>query len=131
MLKRAIWWRGSAREYFLKDIGISSPLPNGGSGPIACLVDVNVKYIGDENLTTPAGAFATKHFENWSHRDGPPKPPVVVWFTGDDAIPVRLRWELLSQTYELVELKITEGADAKPSAKADSLTRMAQYGEVA
>ncbi len=116
--------RGDPSEYLLRT-ATSSPLPHGGSGPIASAVNVNVKYIGEETITTPAGTFATRHFEDWFLRRTPPPPPVVVWMTGEDAIPVRLRWDLLSQTYELVELKIIEGRDA--GASADSLTRMAQF----
>ena len=37
----------------------------------------------------------------------PDRPPVEVWAYSDDFIPARLRWDLLGQTYELVELDHT------------------------
>ena len=88
----------------LPQIAMTSYLPNGGSGPELGTIDLNVEYLGDEEVLVQAGTFETRYFANL--RAGAPadKPPVEVWAFSDDFIPARLRWELLKQTYELVEL---------------------------
>lgn len=81
----------------------SSLLPNGGSGPILVPTPndfISKKYIGKERLQVPAGSFDTQHFQ-FSVADS---PPIDVWTLGSDFIPVRLRWDLLKQSYDLVEL---------------------------
>lgn len=89
----------------LPRIAMTSYLPNGGSGPELGTIDLDVTYLGDEELTVQAGTFSTRHFTNL--RAGAPagRPPVEIWAISDDFIPARLRWDLLNQTYELVELE--------------------------
>jgi len=96
--------RGDKNIGELRGIPMSSPLPNGGSGPSLSFTNVDVEFLDEEDLTTPAGEFSTRHFYNHSLRRGFKRQPVEIWATGDDFIPVRARWELLKQTYELVEL---------------------------
>ena len=84
---------------------MTSHLPNGGSGPEIGVIDLCVDYRGDEGVTVPAGQFATRHFANQRADADPDRPPVEVWAYSDDFIPVRLRWDLLGQSYELVELE--------------------------
>ncbi len=86
---------------------MTSHLPNGGSGPEIGTVDLRVEYHGDEGVSTPAGQFTTRHFANQRADAAPGRPPVEVWAYSDDFIPARLRWDLLGQTYELVELDHT------------------------
>ncbi len=81
----------------------SSHLPNGGSGPYLHPIDptlARINYIGFENVTVPAGTFYTEHFQ-FLVGD---YPPIDIWSYSDDCIPVRLRWDLLNQSYDLVEL---------------------------
>ncbi len=82
----------------------TSHLPNGGSGPTLVPTPpgfLNRKYIGDERIDVAAGSFRTRHF----HFLVADKPPIEIWATGEDFIPVRMRWDLLRQSYELVELR--------------------------
>lgn len=117
--------RGGAKTVHVPNIAMSSPLPNGGSGPATSFVDLDVDCVGEESVTTPAGTFTCKHFRNHGRRPGKPRPPVEIWAWSDDFIPVRARWELLHQTYELVELRKTEAR--RETGGADSLTRMNDY----
>ncbi len=80
----------------------SSHLPNGGSGPtlMPTATYITRKYIGIENIETKAGKFKGEHFQMLFDK----YPPIDIWATSVDCIPLRLRWDLLKQTYELVEL---------------------------
>ena len=89
----------------------SSHLPNGGSGPTLVPTPpgfLSRKYIGDERIDVAAGSFETGHFQ-FLVAD---KPPIEIWATGSDFIPVRMRWDLLKQSYELVELEGDPAIDA-------------------
>lgn len=82
----------------------SSHLPNGGSGPtlVPTPADfINKQYVGEEKITVAADSFATKNFQFFVAD----YPPIDVWTLGSDFIPVRLRWDLLNQSYDLVELQ--------------------------
>jgi hypothetical protein len=80
----------------------SSHMPNGGSGPKLEVSDSVTRhaYVGVEEITVPAGTFQTEHFQ-FLVGD---YPPIDIWAIGNDCVPARLRWDLLNQTYELVEL---------------------------
>ncbi len=119
--------RGDSPTGKLRNVALSSPLPNGGSGPMLSFVGVDVEYAGEEEITTPAGTFKTKHMINRSLRDGGTKPPVEIWAATDDFIPVRGRWELLHQTYELVELSFTDPVALAESNEGSSLDRLAAF----
>ncbi len=78
-------------------------MPNGGSGPtlVPTPADfIRKKYVGQELVSVPAGQFQTEHFQFFVADT----PPIDVWTLGADFIPVKLRWDLLKQDYELVEL---------------------------
>jgi hypothetical protein len=82
----------------------SSHLPNGGSGPtlVPTSADfIRKEYVGEERIEVAAGNFKTKHFQFFVAD----APPINVWTLGSDFIPVRLRWDLLNQSYDLVELQ--------------------------
>lgn len=96
--------KDDAREQAVEWIAMSSPLPNGGSGPSLSFAHVDVEFCGTETITTPAGSFETTHVKNYSRRRGRDHP-VEIWAWGEDFVPVRCRWDLLGQTYELVELE--------------------------
>lgn len=95
---------GGAAFQAVEGIAMSSPLPNGGSGPLLSLADVDVEFCGSETITTKAGTFETVHVKNYNRRRGRDHP-VEIWAWGDDFVPVRARWDLLGQTYELAELE--------------------------
>ena len=89
----------------------SSHLPNGGSGPTLVPTPsefVVRKYIGTEQIEVPAGSFDTKHFQFFVADN----PPIDVWTLGSDFVPVKLRWDLLKQSYDLVELEGDTGPES-------------------
>ena len=91
----------SSPEKIQKFQGIStSPLPNGGSGPILTEITMTFEFIGEEEVTVPAGTFQTEryrwHFDQFE--------PIEIWTMGSDHIPVKLRWDELDSDYLLVEL---------------------------
>ncbi|MBL8645048.1 MAG: hypothetical protein JNK21_14025 [Rhodospirillaceae bacterium] len=77
--------------------------PNGGTGPYLMPSSGRLRrrYIGVESITVPAGTFTGHHFQMLFSD----YPPIDIWATDGDCIPIRLRWDLLKQTYDLVELK--------------------------
>ena len=79
---------------------MSSPLPNGASGPMIGLSTIRVEHLGPEEVTVPAGTFQCEHFR-FLLKD---KPPEDLWCTVDDYLMVKIRWDLLETTYELVGL---------------------------
>jgi hypothetical protein len=81
---------------------MSSPLPNGASGPILSRFDLTIEYLGEEEVSVPAGTFPTRHFRFLLHDT----PAEDLWCYGDDLIFVKIRWDLLKTTYELVELEL-------------------------
>lgn len=85
---------------------MSSLLPNGASGPMLSTLTYGIDYLGPEELTVPAGTFPTHHFR-YVFSNG--HPDEHVWYTSEDLILVRIRWDLLKTTYELVELERSNG----------------------
>jgi hypothetical protein len=97
--------RGPGRQR-LDPCANSSSRPDGGSGPSIGIVHKDLEYVGDETITVPAGSFATRHLRilplmpemaHWT--------PMDFWVTGTDCQLVRMRWDLLRSTYDLVELE--------------------------
>ncbi len=84
----------------LADTLVSSVLPNGASGPLLERFDVEIERYEPEEVTVPAGTFACEHWAFVFADD----PPEHVWFTSDDLLLVKIRWDLLSTTYLLDEL---------------------------
>jgi hypothetical protein len=82
---------------------MSSPLPNGASGPMIGRSTIRAEYHGPETVTVPAGTFRCHHFVFPLHESG--KPPEHVWFAGKDFLFVKIRWDLLKTTYELMEIE--------------------------
>ncbi len=82
---------------------MSSLLPNGASGPMLSPMTLRTQYVGLESVTVPAGTFEAYHFrflvDDMAAED--------VWCYGDDLIFVKIRWDQLKTTYELLELKQT------------------------
>jgi hypothetical protein len=75
-------------------------MDGGAAGPQALLGRLytqNLKFLGTESITTPAGTFATDHFKIDSAVD--------IYVTGPDAIMVRFEWKPADRIYELVNLE--------------------------
>ncbi len=82
----------------------TSHMPNGGSGPILIPTDADFLrkvHVGQETIQVTAGNFDTEKFQFFVGD----YPPIDIWTMGSDFVPIRLRWDLLDQTYELVELE--------------------------
>jgi hypothetical protein len=79
-----------------------SPRADGGSGPMIGLGRKTLSYAGEERLTVSAGAFACRHYS--IHSSKPENPHMETWVTGEDAVLVKMRWDLLKTEYVLAEL---------------------------
>lgn len=81
-------------------IPVTSKLPNGGDGPGIVLSNQQHCFMGEEEISTRAGTFVTRHYEflfdQW--------PSIHYWIHGEDNVLVKCRWDFLEQTYELVSL---------------------------
>jgi hypothetical protein len=81
----------------------SSHAANGATGPLVVVGDSRLHRIGAEQVTVPAGTFATTHFEillvNY--------PALHFWVTDADASLVRMEWDYLNAYYELLEFETT------------------------
>ena len=93
------WSSGEAEQGWASIM--SSPLPNGASGPMIGRGKFRAQFVGDEELTVPAGMFQAKHFVFPLRESG--HPPAHVWYHGDDLLFVKIRWDLLKTTYVLAE----------------------------
>ena len=82
---------------------MSSPLPNGASGPMIGLSKFTTQYLGREKITVRAGTFDCHHFAFPLH-DRPGYTAEHLWYSGDDMDFVKIRWDYSKTTYELVEL---------------------------
>lgn len=84
----------------IEGILLSSPLPNGASGPALAVTAMVAELVGPEVVTTPAGTFDTLRHrfspDGLDHED--------VWVIPGDNILVRSAWGHYGTTYELVEL---------------------------
>jgi hypothetical protein len=83
----------------------SSSTPDGSTGPMACVVYKDLESLGRERIRTPAGSFDCRHMKiHPVMGEMAAWPPLEFWVAGDDWLLVRMRWELLESTYELVEV---------------------------
>ncbi|MCA3254284.1 MAG: hypothetical protein INF91_01545 [Alphaproteobacteria bacterium] len=80
---------------------------NGGGVPALLPSTVTLTRIAAEPVTVAAGAFDTVH---WTLTYGG-HTPIDVWTTGEDAILVRMSWDHLAASYELVQLDGTGPSD--------------------
>ena len=88
---------GPVKQSFL--MVSTSPLPNGASGPIMAARHGVFEFIGEEDITVDAGTFPCRQFR-WHFEEF---PPIELWNSGPDLIPVKVRWDLLKSDYDLVE----------------------------
>ncbi|MBM3506038.1 MAG: hypothetical protein FJX65_19565 [Alphaproteobacteria bacterium] len=96
-------WKNPAKTQTWPTI-MSSPLPNGASGPLIGVVDFATRYHGKERVTVPAGTFDCEHF-SFPLEDRPGSTPEHLWYSGPDMDFVKIRWDFAKTTYELVELQ--------------------------
>jgi len=79
----------------------NSSSPNGETGLLAVPTAIAAAYLGTEQVTTPAGIFAARHYQlRWQ----PQWPAADLMVSGDEALFLRLTWALNRSCYELVEL---------------------------
>ena len=95
-------WKSKEITQSWKSI-MSSPLPNGASGPLIGQSEFMARYEGEEIIETKVGKFLSKHFVFPLERKN--KPDEHIWFCGEDLILTKIRWDLLKTTYKLVELE--------------------------
>jgi hypothetical protein len=90
----------------------SSPLANGGSGPMIGNTTtmtpesgkMDVQYLGDEEITVAAGTFKCSRYML-----NPGKiPRFEMWVHGPDFLMVQLRWDRRKKWYRLAELETLE-----------------------
>jgi len=80
----------------------NSKSANGESGLLAYPSAIEVAYLGDETIRVEAGEFAGRHYQL---RCQPQWPVANLWVNGDDALFLRLTWELNQSRYELTQLR--------------------------
>ena len=85
---------------------ISSPLPNGASGPMLASTTIVAERLGPETITVPAGTFDTVRYR--FSPDG--LEAEDVWVLPDDWTLVRSSWARYTTTYELAELDRNGGS---------------------
>ena len=83
---------------------------NGETGLIALPIGIAVTYVGPDEVTVPAGTFEADHYLlRWQ----PHWPAAKLWVHGEDAIFLRLSWEVSGLNSELVEFT-TSTSDRSP-----------------
>jgi hypothetical protein len=105
-------WQAAAYRYSagpgtqrLEHCTNSSPRPDGASGPMLGVVWKDLEYVGDERVTVAAGTFDARHLRIHPRAHGMAAwPPLEFWVAGGDFLLLRMRWNLLQSTYELVHL---------------------------
>ncbi|MCH8112503.1 MAG: hypothetical protein IH905_11210, partial [Proteobacteria bacterium] len=82
---------------------LSSPEPDGGSGPMFNAMDLTIEYVGKEKVTVPAGTFEADHFRFLLDKVG--MEPEELWCVGEDFLPIKIAYPIFNATYELAELE--------------------------
>ncbi|MCP5471428.1 MAG: hypothetical protein H7A18_05045 [Sinobacteraceae bacterium] len=80
---------------------------NGESSLVALPLMIGVRYLGPEQIEVPAGRFPAEHYElRWQ----PYWPPARLWVLGDDAVFLRLSWEVSGLDSQLVRFATADDA---------------------
>lgn len=80
----------------------NSSSPNGETGLLAVPSAIEVAYVGSGSLDVAAGTFPARHYRlRWQ----PQWPIADLWVSGEQALFLRLEWELNRSRYELTELR--------------------------
>lgn len=86
----------------VEGILLSSPLPNGASGPLLAATAMTAERLGPERIRVVAGEFNTEHYR--FSPDG--LPPEDVWVLPASNTLVRSVWSHYGTSYELTELHV-------------------------
>lgn len=79
----------------------------GESALVALPITIGVRYIGSQQVEVPAGRFRGEHYElRWQ----PHWPPARLWVLGDDAVFLRLCWEVSGLDSQLVRFATADEA---------------------
>ncbi|MDC0074313.1 DUF3108 domain-containing protein [Alphaproteobacteria bacterium] len=88
----------------IKPVPSCSPLPNGASGPMLETWIMRAKYVGIENIETPAGLFEAEHVR-YLEEDG--SLWLEMWCTNDsNRIMLKMIYPVYNSTYILSKLEI-------------------------
>ena len=82
-----------------RNVLLSSPEPDGGSGPMFSAMDLTID-VGPEEVTVPAGTFEADHFRFLLDH----KEPEELWCMGEDFLPIKIAYPIFNATYELAEI---------------------------
>jgi hypothetical protein len=82
---------------------------NGGSGGHGGVADMPVRYLGEEEVTVPAGTFLCHHYI-WS--TGKLDGDLEIWSTGKDEIVAKMNGPHRGFSWELDSYSLTEFGDA-------------------
>ena len=96
----------------IKGTLMSSPRPDGASGPFLSRTvletggvstdEFRIEYVGPETVTVEAGTFETDHFRFLLGEESIPED---IWCLPEDLIIVKVRFDVMATTYELVDLE--------------------------
>ncbi|MET0247728.1 MAG: hypothetical protein ABW182_13340 [Sphingomonas sp.] len=75
--------------------------PNGDEALGQQAMTIDVAYLGREPVTVAAGAFSARHYALRWRADW---PPADLWVREQDCVFLRMRWPLIDEWYELVEI---------------------------
>ena len=82
---------------------LSSPAPDGGTGPMLSRSDLTIAYHGEESIAVPAGRFVAKHFAFILPEPHPANEEL--WCIGSDFVPLKITYPIYGSTYELSEIE--------------------------
>jgi len=101
-----------ARIQTIKGTLMSSPRPDGASGPVLSRTvletggvstdEFRIEHVGTETVTVEAGTIETEHFRFLLGEESIPED---IWCLPGDLIIVKVRFDVMATTYELVELE--------------------------
>jgi hypothetical protein len=80
----------------------NSNSPNGDEDLGMVPVRIDVAFLGHEEIDVAAGRFAARHYQLRWHVDW---PPADLWVRAEDAVFLLMRWSMIPNWYELVELE--------------------------
>lgn len=93
------------RVQLLEECTNSSMKLDGSTAPLLNVVRKKLEYVGREPITVGAGTFEADHYRIHPLRaDTPDWTPLDLWTHGPELVFVKLRWDMIESTYELVEL---------------------------
>ena len=94
--------RSGPKRQTKRNVMLSSPRPDGGSGPMLSCMDLTIEYYGKERVTVRAGIFDADHFAFLLDKPHPGNEEL--WCLGPELIPVKIVYPVFGTTNELAEL---------------------------